>query len=153
MRRSRLLIGLCGLFIFCGWIANVVADDFESVKLVTTGRVEKVDAKHKTFQFKFNLDQPQFGRGAARPYPYPGGRTGGRRGRLGGYPGGYPRSPNSVPDNTMEVKVFVSEATRLKARTNSLEFSDLKPGDRVTITAVHRGHGDDLDAQVVTRPN
>jgi len=150
MRKSRLFISICGLFIFFGWIGALAGDDSDSVKLVTTGRIEKVDTKHKTFQFKFNLDQPQFGRVAARPYP---GGMGRRRGRIGGYPGGYPRGPNSAPDNTMEVKVFVSDATRLKTATNSLEFSDLRPGDRITITAVHRGHGDDLDAQVVTRSN
>jgi hypothetical protein len=71
----------------------------------------------------------------------------GRRGRIGGYPGrNFP-----PPDNSMEVKVFVSEATKLKGPFNAIVFSDLKSGDRVTVTATHHGHGDDLDAEVVSR--
>jgi hypothetical protein len=125
------------------WNVDAASDDSEGVKLVTTGLVEKVDAKHKTFEFKFYLDQPRV---TVRQNPYPGGRMG-RRGRIGGYPGrNFP-----PPDNSMEVKVFVSEATKLKGPFNAIVFSDLKSGDRVTVTATHHGHGDDLDAEVVSR--
>jgi len=132
------------LLIAAGGLWNVYAasDDSEGVKLVTTGLVEKVDAKHKTFEFKFYLDQPRV---TVRQNPYPGGRMG-RRGRIGG-----PGRTFPPPDNSMEVKVFVSEATKLKGPFNALPFSDLKSGDHVTITATHHGHGDDLDAEVVSR--
>ena len=124
------------------------ADDTDSIKLVTTGQVEKVDTKHKTFQFKFYLDPSQTTRRTPQNSPYPG-RMGGRRGRIGGYPG--QPFPNTPPDNSMEVKVFVSDATRFKGPESSFQFSDLKSGDRITITATHRPKGDDLDAQAVAR--
>ena len=139
--------------VFCvAWLILVriaAADDSDFVKLVTTGQVEKVDAKHKTFQFKFFLDPSEIRR-PVQPAPYPGGRIGGRRGRMGGYPGGRPY-PNTPPDNSMEVKVYVSDATRFRGPGSSFQFSDLKSGDRVTITAIHRAKGDDLDAQAVAR--
>ncbi|HEY2382851.1 MAG TPA: hypothetical protein VGK48_16875 [Terriglobia bacterium] len=130
-------------------IWTIAADDTDSIKLVTTGRVEKIDTKHKTFQFKFTMDA---GDGARRPVqnaPYPG-RGGGRRGRGGGFPGRTP-FPNAASDNSKEVKVFVSDATRVKGLSNPLQFSDLKSGDHVTITAIHRPHSDELDAQVIVR--
>ena len=49
-----LLIASAGL-----WNVYAGSNDSEGVKLVTTGLVEKVDAKHMTFQFKFYLDQPR----------------------------------------------------------------------------------------------
>jgi hypothetical protein len=140
--------GLLGLL----WLTPrqiTAADDSDAIKLVTTGQVEKVDAKHKTFQFKFYLDPSQVPRRPPQASPYPG-RMGGRRGRMGGYPGRRP-FPNQPPDNSMEVKVYVSDATRFKGPSSSFQFSDLKPGDRITITATHHAKGDDLDAQAVVR--
>jgi hypothetical protein len=130
-------------------VQMAAADDSDSVKLVTTGQVEKVDAKRKTFQFKFYLDPSEIARRPVQQAPYPG-RVGGRRGRMGGIPGGTPY-PNRPPDNSMEVKVYVSDATRFKGFSTSLQFSDLKSGDRVTVTAIHRAKTDDLDAQAVAR--
>ena len=144
---SSVLVFTIALYLAGVW--SFGADDEDSVKLVATGRIEKIDTKHKTFQFKFTMDP---GQGARRPVqnaPYPG-RGGGRRGRIGGYPGRSP-APNAAYDNSMEVKVFVSDATRVKGPFNPLQFSDLKSGDHVTVTAIHRPHGDDLDAQVVAR--
>jgi len=128
-------------------------DDDANVKLVTTGQIQKVDAKNKVFQFKFRLDQPQLNRGGvSRPFPPGGGRRGGiggRRGRIGGYPRGPQREP--VPNDSMEVKVYTSEATKFKDSANALHFSDLRAGDRVTITATHHGHGEDLNAVTIVR--
>src|SRR5215468_5640558 len=76
-------------------------DGEANVKLVTTGQIQKVDAKNKTFQFKFRLDQPQYNRAGARPFPPGGGRRGGiggRRGRIGGYPRG-PQRGEPVPND------------------------------------------------------
>jgi hypothetical protein len=129
------------------WLTLVLAagaDDSDFVKLVTTGLVEKVDGKHNSFQFKFYLDPSEVPRRPLPP-PYPG-RMGGRRGRIGGYP-----YPNRPLDNSMEVKVYVSEATLFKGPAGSFQFSDLKSGDRVTLTATHHPKGDDLDAQAVAR--
>jgi hypothetical protein len=125
-------------------VLAAAADDSDFVKLVTTGQVEKVDARHNTFQFKFYLDPSEVPRRTSPP-PYPG-RMGGRRGRIGGYP-----YPNRPPDNSMEVKVYVSEATRFKGHSSSFQLSDLKPGDRITVTGTHHPKGDDLDAQAVAR--
>src|SRR5215470_7520765 len=84
-----------------------LANDSDNIKLVTTGQITSVDAKHNTFQFKFRLDQPGFNRAANRQYP--GGRRqggiGGRHGRIGGYPG----RPGGLADDMKEVKVFVSD--------------------------------------------
>ena len=122
-------------------------NDLESIKLVTTGEIRKIDAKNKTFQFKFRLDQPQFNR-AARTYPPGGGRRGGIYGRRGRR--GYPPAAAQL-DDSMEVKVFVSEGTRFKAGKEALQFSDLKAGDRVTVTGTKKGHGEDLEAVAVVR--
>ena len=143
-QRSCILVFTIALSLGAVWIA--AADDADSVKLVTTGRIDKIDTKHNTFQFKFMMDPEQPVRRPVQNAPYPG-RVGGRRGgRIGGYP---PR--NTTEDNSKEVKVFVSDATRVKGAFNSMQFSDLKSGDRVTVTATHRPHGDDLDAEVIAR--
>lgn len=145
MRKVYAVLAFTIALCFVVWTA--AAEDTDSVKLVTTGRIEKVDTKHKTFQFKFTMDPAEGARRPVQNSPYPG-RMGGRRGRMGGYPG---TSPPNAYDNTKEVKVFVSDATKVKGSFNTIQFSDLKSGDRVTVTAIHRQHGDDLDAQVVAR--
>ena len=119
--------------------------DTENVKIVTTGEVRKIDDKEKTFQFKFKLDQPAY-RGQQ-----PIGRRGGVYGRRrGGYPGGN-RAPVPAADDTKEVKVFTSTATTFKDTRGDLQFSDLKKGDRITVTAIHKGRGDDIEALAVKR--
>jgi hypothetical protein len=118
--------------------------DTENVKIVTTGEVRKIDDKEKAFQFKFKLDPPQAYRG-------PVGRRGGVYGRRrGGYPGGN-RAPVPAADDTKEVKVFTSTATTFKDTKGDLQFSDLKKGDRITVTAIHRGRGEDIEALAVRR--
>jgi hypothetical protein len=128
------------------------ANDSDNIKLVTTGQIKSIDTKHKTFQFLFRLDErPQFNRGQNRP-PFSGpGRRGGGRGRIGGYPGRTQPRPNdgAVTVEGKEVKVFVSDATAFKTSGGAIKFSDLKNGERITITAIRKGRGDDLIAQTV----
>jgi hypothetical protein len=133
------------LFVLAFALAGM-PNDVEGVKLVTTGEVRKIDAKNQTFQFKFRLDEPQFNR-AVRPYPPGGGRRGGVYGRRGrrGYP------PPVQVDDDKEVKVFISEGTRFKGPAQTLRFSDLRVGDRITVTAMRKGRGDDLEAVAVVR--
>jgi hypothetical protein len=131
-------------------VAALLANDADSVKLVTTGQITGIDAKHQTFQFKFRLDQPpQYARPVGQPYPRRGG-IGGRPRRGGGYPSRTPNGGQSI-DDRKEVKVFTSDATGFKNVAGALQFSDLKTGDQVTLTAIRKGHGDDLEAQIVTR--
>jgi hypothetical protein len=129
------------------------ANDTDNIKLVTTGQIKSIDTKHKTFQFIFRLDdRPQLNRGQNRP-PFSGPpRRGGGRGRIGGYPGRTQPRPNGggTVVEAKEVKVFVSDVTAFKNSGSSLQLSDLKNGDRITITAIRKGRGDDLIAQTVT---
>jgi len=121
--------------------------DTENVKIVTTGEVRKIDDKEKTLQFKFKLDQPSAYRGQQ-----PLGRRGGVYGRRrGGYPGGNRAPVPAAVDDSKEVKVFTSTATTFKDTKGDLQFSDLKKGDRITVTAIHRGRGDDIEALAVKR--
>jgi hypothetical protein len=136
--------------------AQTPATDSEYIKIVTTGEIRKIDDKNKTFQFKFSLDPaPSLNRGRGTTQPQGGGRPGGiggrRRGGIG-YPGGnrFP-APVAADDNTKEVKVFTSDATSVKDSKSDLHFSDLKKGDRVTVTAIHKGKGDDIEAIAVKR--
>jgi hypothetical protein len=125
-------------------------DDSDRIKIVTSGEVRKIDLKKKTFEFKIDLDQPV---GFVRPAnrnPGPVGR-GGRRGPYGRGP--YGRGPVRVPapETSIEVKVYVSERTLLKQGAGTLNFSDLKNGERVSVTGIHRGRSDDIDAiQIAT---
>jgi hypothetical protein len=66
MRYARWLLSVALL----SPVAAVLANDADSVKLVTTGQITSIDSKHQTFQFKFRLDQPpQFARATGQPYP------------------------------------------------------------------------------------
>jgi hypothetical protein len=123
----------------------------ENVRIVTTGEIRKIDDKNKTFQFK--LDQaPSFNRGQQQ-----GGRrggVGGGRGRRGGigYPGGNRGPvPTQTAEESKEVKVFTSESTTIKDEKSDLRFSELKKVDRITVTAIHKGRGDDIEALAVKR--
>ncbi len=122
--------------------------DTENVKIVTTGEVRKIDDKDKTFQFKFKLDQPP---SSNRPQQSPIGRGGGRRRGGIGYPGGNRAPVPAAVDDTKEIKVFTSTVTTFKDTKGDLQFSDIKKGDRITVTAIHRGKGDDIEALAVKR--
>jgi hypothetical protein len=124
----------------------------ESVRIVATGEVRKVDQKNKTFQFKITLDRAERG-GLSRPG---GGTSGGQRppgrgggGRRGGGPvgGRTPRPPatGGQPDS-IEVKVFVSTNTVIRGDHEGFNFTELKSGQHVSVTAIHKGSGNDLDA-------
>ena len=136
-------------------LIHAQSTDSEYIKIVTTGEIRKIDDKNKTFQFKFSLDPPpSINRGRGTQPPQGGGRPGGiggrRRGGLG-YPGGNRTPQPQVVDNSKEVKVFTSDATSVKDGRSDLHFSDLKKGDRVTVTAIHKGKGDDIEAIAVKR--
>ena len=127
----------------------------ENVRLVATGEIRKVDQKSKTFQFKITLDRPTFGgygRGGGNPGG-PGGRGGaGRRGG-GRYPGGAPDRPTvqGIPES-IEVKVFVSPNTVIRGDQEGFNFSNLKMGQHVSVTGIHKGTtGTDIDAIEVQR--
>ena len=42
-------------------------------------------------------------------------------------------------------------ATTFKDTKGDLQFSDIRKGDRITVTAIHRGKGDDIEALAVKR--
>ena len=117
-------------------------NESDNVRLVTTGEILKIDAKKKTFEFRVSLDS--FPRGGYRGRRGGSGRMGGRGRFPGGYPGGGRGNPQSSP--TLDVKVFTSERTSLRLENNSSDFNRLKVGERVTLTAVHHGKGNDVDA-------
>jgi hypothetical protein len=151
MRLRGVLGILAGILIIAGTAvihAQTQTTDSEYIKIVTTGEIRKIDDKNKTFQFKFNLDQAP----TVRPQPQtrPGGIGGRRRGGIG-YPGGNRFPAPTAEDNSKEVKVFTSDATSVKDGKSDLHFSDLKKGDRVTVTAIHKGKGDDIEAIAVKR--
>ncbi len=129
------------------WTVVVAADESsENVRLVTTGEILKVDTKNKTFEFRIVLDA-SFRRGGGYGGRNSGRRSGGMGGRgrfPGRFPGGLPGNGPYVP--TLDIKVFTSEKTSLRVGGDSPDFSRLRPGERVTITAVHHGKGNDVDA-------
>ena len=140
-RVSTVLISVALMIPWLGMAAD--NKDAEGVRLVTTGEILKIDSKKKTFEFRIVLDE--FPRG------FYGGRGGGRGGRMGGrgrFPGPLPpprgRGVQYVP--VLEVKVFTSERTSLKAGANSTDFSIFKVGERVIVTGLHCGKGTDIDA-------
>src|SRR5436305_302941 len=118
------------IFLAMIWSASVVigADNNEdNFRIVTTGEILKIDAKKKTFEFRIVLDSfPPGGR-------YGGPRGGGRGGRIGGR-GRFPETVLYIP--TMVVKVFISDRTSLRLANGSADFSLLKVGQRVSVTAV-----------------
>ena len=123
----------------------------DTLRLVVTGEIRKIDPKKKTFEVKVTVDNGPVG---YRQQPRSGsprggmGRRGGRRGGMG-----YP-PPNQAPQtSTIDVKVFATEQTVLKdhERNVPIGFDSLKNGVHVTVTAVHRGTGHDVDALQISR--
>jgi hypothetical protein len=126
--------------------------DTDNIRLVTTGEIIKIDSKKKTFEFKIILDAfPRNGRGYGGPGGSRSGRMGGRGPFPGRYPGGTRGRGNVQYIPTLEVKVFTSEKTTLKAGSSGVDFSIFRVGERVTVTGVHRGKGTDIDAIEVSR--
>jgi hypothetical protein len=158
MRLRGVLGVLAGaLIVAAAPLIHAQTTDSEYIKIVTTGEIRKIDEKNKTFQFKFSLDPPpSINRGRGTQSPQGGGRPGGVGGRRRdgiGFPGGnrFP-APAEPDDNSKEVKVYTSDSTSLKdASKSDIHFSDLKKGDRVTVTAIHKGKGDDIEAIAVKR--
>ena len=127
--------------------------DSDKIRIVTTGEIRKIDAKNKTFQFRITLDS--FPGGGQRPQN--GGGRGGGRGRRGGggnpfpFPGGQGRGNGPTPIPVIEVKVFTSEKTALKDSDSAFTFSSLKVGQRVAVTGIHKGKGNDIEALEVDK--
>ena len=148
---KRILALVTFVAIFAPWSITAADRDTDNVRLVTTGEILKIDSKKKTFEFKIILDAfPRNGRGYGGPV---GGGRGGRMGGRGPFPGRYPGGARGnvqyIP--TLEVKVFTSEKTTLKAGSSGVDFSILRVGERVTVMGVHRGKGTDVDAIEVSR--
>ena len=144
---NRILALVTFVFLVTPPYVTAVDRDTDNVRLVTTGEILKIDSKKKTFEFKIILDAfPRNGRG----YGGPGGGRGGRMGGRGPVPGRYPGgNVQYIP--TLEVKVFTSERTTLKAGSRGVDFSIFRVGERVTVTGVHRGKGTDINAIEVSR--
>jgi hypothetical protein len=120
----------------------------EYVRIVTTGEIRKVDQKNKTFQFKITLDRaPRNGYNRGGNTGRGPGRGGGRRG--GRFPAPIPSSA-SQPDS-IEVKVFVSPGAVIRGDQTAFNFSDLKAGDHVSVTGIHKGTGNDIEAIEIQR--
>jgi hypothetical protein len=124
----------------------------ENVRIVATGEIRKVDQKNKTIQFKITLDKEQFG-GFNRPGGAPGGQRPGGRGGGGGRRGGGPiggrgptRPSNAGQPDSIEVKVFVTPNTVIRGDHEVFNFSNLKTGQHVSLTGVHKGTGNDIEA-------
>jgi hypothetical protein len=122
--------------------------DADNVRIVTTGEIIKIDSKKKTFDFRITLDS--FPRGGRYGGGYPGGR-GGRMGGRGRFPGQYPGRGNVQYVPVLEVKVFTSDRTSFRLENNSSDFSLLKVGERVSITAVRHGKNNDIDAIEISK--
>ena len=125
----------------------------DTLRLVVTGEIRKIDTKKKNFEVKVTVDNGPAGyRQQPRSAPPRGGM--GRRGGMGGRRGGmgYP-PPNQPQTSTIDVKVFATEQTVLKdhERNVPITFDTLKNGVHVTVTAVHRGTGHDVDALQISR--
>jgi len=149
-------------------------------QIVGTAEITKIDAKKKTLQVRQVVESnnsattdstgPSTNRrtggggypGGGYPgggYPgggYPGGGYPGGR-RRGGYPGGgYPGGgggrPGGQPTNqAKEYKVYVTKDTVLKLEDQDMQFSDMHVGDRIVISGMPRGSGNDLEATTITR--
>jgi hypothetical protein len=136
--------GICaGVIIGVGLPTIGASQANDSVRIVTSGVILKIDAKKKTFQFRITLDA----------FPRGFGGYGGR-GRNGGRGGPFPRSRGSVNPQgipVVDVKVYVSQKTTLKSQGEGLVFAALRVGDRISLTGVHKGKGTDIDAIEIDR--
>jgi hypothetical protein len=141
---------ICGLILLTGlWSIAVLGaenKDTDNVRIVTTGEIIKIDAKKKTFDFRITLDSFPTGGRYGGGYP---GRRGGRMGGRGQFPGPGRSNGRYVP--VLEVKVFTSDRTSFRLESNSSEFSLLRVGERVSITAVHHGKYNDIDALEISK--
>src|SRR5262245_28518126 len=109
--------------------AAVLGQETESIRIVTTGQIRKIDARKKTLEFWVFLDSmpPRMARGG--------------RGRRGG---GYPPPPptnrgGQEPPPVVATKVFITQRTVFRKGDGPGEFAQLRIGQRVTLTGVRKG--------------
>ena len=67
--------------------------------------------------------------------------------RGGRYPGGGQTSTNQVK----EYKVYVTSDTVLKLEDQDMVFSDMHVGDRIIVSGIPKGSGNDLEATSIKR--
>ena len=65
----------------------------------------------------------------------------------GRYPGGGQTSTNQVK----EYKVYVTSDTVLKLEDQDMVFSDMHVGDRIIVSGIPKGSGNDLEATSIKR--
>src|SRR5262245_12969338 len=123
----RRLVVIASLLIAAA--AAVSGQDTESIRIVTTGQIRKIDARKKTLEFWVFLDwmPPRMGRG-------------GRGRRSGGYPAQPP--PNAGGQDAPPVvttKVFITQRTVFRKGDSPGDFTQLRIGQRVTLTGVRKG--------------
>src|SRR5262245_65861108 len=106
----------------------LTGQESESIRIVTTGQIRKIDARKKTLEFWVFLDSmpPRMGRGS--------------RGRRGG---SYPASPanrgGTEPPPVVTTKVFITQRTVFRKGDGPGDFAQLRIGQRVTLTGVRKG--------------
>jgi hypothetical protein len=106
--------------------AVVLGQDTESIRIVTTGQIRKIDARKKTLEFWVFLDSmpPRMGRGG--------------RGRRGG-PQPPPNRGGQEPPPVVTTKVFITQRTVFRKGDGHGDFAQLRIGQRVTLTGVRKG--------------
>jgi len=67
--------------------------------------------------------------------------------RGGRYPGGGQTSTNQVK----EYKVYVTSDTVLKLEDQDMVFRDMHVGDRIIVSGIPKGSGNDLEATSIKR--
>jgi hypothetical protein len=107
--------------------AAVFGQDTESIRIVTTGQIRKIDARKKTLEFWVFLDSmpPRLGRGG--------------RGRRGGYPQPPANRGGQEPPPVVTTKVFITQRTVFRKGDGPGDFAQLRIGQRVTLTGVRKG--------------
>src|SRR5262245_22945365 len=135
-------------------------------QIVGTAEITKIDAKKKTLQVRQVVESNNSAttdstgpstnrRTGGGGYPgggYPGGGYPGGGYPGGGYPGGGGGRPGGQPTNkAKEYKVYVTKDTVLKLEDQDMQFSDMHVGDRIVISGMPRGSGNDLEATTITR--
>ena len=108
--------------------AAVLGQDTESIRIVTTGQIRKIDSRKKTLEFWVFLDSmpPRTGRGG--------------RSRRGGYPAQPPANRGGAePPPVVTTKVFITQRTVFRKGDGPGDFAQLRIGQRVTLTGVRKG--------------
>src|SRR5262245_15062109 len=102
--------------------AALSGQDTESIRIVTTGQIRKIDARKKTLEFWVFLDSmpPRMGRSG--------------RGRRGANPPSPPNGGGPEPPPVVTTKVFITQRTVFRKGEGPGHFEQLRIGQRVTLT-------------------